>query len=197
MSNFGMDWRHMPRCRVAGMTIVLGAAFAATAGAQQRTSATTTCPPGTVATSSTLPSTASAAVGAQSTPTSAGSTAGVAAPVPAVAPTAATTKDTAVAAVAANGAVVPNNSSTNPDQRFRDLNKTNGANGTGTMPPTTGSSSPTSPDTMAVASATAITRCVPSTGSAEPSNSNASGSAGGDVNLNATTPRDSTTAKDH
>lgn len=196
MSRFAVEGRHLPRCRVAGMTLILGAAFAATAGAQQRTSATTTCPPGMVATTSTIASTATAAVGAQSTPTSAGSTAGVAAPAPSVAPVGATTTDTAVAAVAANGTVVPNNTSTNPDQRFRDLNKTNGAIGTGTMPPTTGSSSPTSPDTMAVASATATTRCMPSTGSVAPTGS-MSGSAGGDVKLNETTPRDSTAAKDH
>jgi hypothetical protein len=96
--------------------------------------------------------------------------------------------------VAANGAVVPNNTSTNPDQRFKDLNKTNGANGTGTMPPTTGSSSPTSPDTVAVATASGTTRCVPSTGSVAPSSS--AGSAGGDVNLAPPAPADST-KKDH
>ena len=144
---------HLARCRMASLTLVLGATVAVSAGAQQRTSSTP-CPPGMRAASMTA---GAGATGYSTTTTmSPGSTA-------VSGSTAGVTSATADSA---------RSTATNPEQRLTGPNATNGANGAGVTPSTTPGVS---------GSATTTSDCVPIT-SASPS-STVTGTSSGDVNL--------------
>jgi hypothetical protein len=122
--------------RTAGAAIVLSTTIAVGANAQQTTETTTGAPPRTIPCPTTqvngsAPS-ASAGVsgaiyGTPATTSSSGAT---------TAPPATPTDAAATAGVATTA--TPNNTATNPDNRFKGLNATNGANGVGADTTTTG-----------------------------------------------------------
>jgi len=170
MSNAVKVREQVVRWRMAGIAVLLGATLSVSAGAQQTTSTspgqrTTPCPApqangatpsasagvsgvtsatsnGAVATDAAAATTAAGTTTASNgTPTGAGSTAGVAA------------------------TPAPNNTSTNPDQRFTGLNATNGGAGVGADTTTTGKRVPPVAEQVPSDSVRAgATVCAPTTG---------------------------------
>jgi hypothetical protein len=178
------EW--VARWRTAGIAMLLSTAVAVGANAQQTTPGSTDqrtpCPPPQVsgsASSGQAGTSGASTYGATGSASASGATAGVTGATAGVsgatttAPTATNGTPTDAATpsgVAANP--TPNNTSTNPDDRFKGLNATNGAAGVGADTTTTGKRTATvsgslpadSANARANGSAASATKCPPSGG---------------------------------
>jgi len=197
MTNAAEYTERVVRWRMAGIAMLLSTAVAVGANAQQtetggsagQRSTGNPCPPMQVS-----PSTSSTTAGANGTttygPSGAAATTGVTTTTPTT-PSGTPTDAGTTAGVAAT--TTPNNTSTNPDQRFKGLNATNGAAGVGADTTTTGkhvatavaSGSLPADSAAAKSGVTAAAPCVPRTGSLSP-DANMLRTSNGEVQLDDT-----------